>query len=53
LLARTSVSAWSLTGHTGIGDIAKERLTPKAQSKRSELIAFKVPPEKVKLGKVW
>jgi len=34
-----------------IGDIAKERLTPKAQSKCSELIAVKVPPEKVKLGK--
>ena len=51
LLSVSTLSAWSPTGHMVIGDIAKERLTPKAQSRCSELIAVKVPPEKVKLGK--
>lgn len=34
-----------------VAEIAKERLTDKAQVRCSELIAMKVPPEKAKAGK--
>jgi len=51
LLSVTSLFAWSPTGHMVVDQIAKERLTVNAQARCSELIALKVPPEKVKLGK--
>jgi hypothetical protein len=51
LLSVTSLSAWSPTGHMVVDQIAKERLTVNAQARITELLAVKVPPEKVKVGK--
>ncbi|MBI5687855.1 MAG: S1/P1 nuclease [Verrucomicrobia bacterium] len=45
--------AWSPTGHMVVGEVAKERLTNNARARCNELIALKVPPQKIKLGKSW
>lgn len=51
LLSQLFVSAWSPTGQMVVDQIANERLTVDAQARCSEVIAVKVPPENVKLGK--